>query len=226
MHTARYDIYAVIHKGLRAFMSQTLTRVGRADWDEAEDRQVVLGQVRDLLHACAAHLEHEDAFLHPAMDARRPGSSAQTGSDHRGHERHIEDLERLARQLRECDNGARQAAGDTLYRALAAFVAENFEHMEVEERHNNAVLWSAYSDTELFALEQRLVAAVKPETMQMLLPWMLPYASPAQRLELLGGMRQGMPGEVFNGVLNMLRDLLLPREWAKLTTAMNLPACG
>lgn len=222
----RFDLYAVIHKGLRAFMSQTLTRVGRADWDEQDDRDAVLGQVRDLLNACAAHLEHEDDFIHPAMEARRPGSTTQTSSDHRGHERHIEEIGRLAQRVRQCDDGARQTAGDALYRAMAQFVAENFEHMEVEERYNNAVLWGAYTDEELLAIEQRLVAAVKPQTMQLLLPWMLPYASPGQRLAMLGGMQQGMPSEAFGGVLHMLRDLLLPREWNKLTTGLNLPACG
>lgn len=216
----RADLYAVIHKGLRAFMSQTLIRVGRADWEDAEDRGAVLGEVGDLLAACAAHLVHEDGFIHPAMEARRPGSTAQTAGDHRDHERHIDEIGRMVARVTGSANGARQQAGDDLYRALAHFVAENFEHMEIEERYNNAVLWSAYDDAELLELEQRLVASVKPEIMQMLLPWMLPYASPAQRAAMLGGMRQGMPGEVFQGVLEMLRGLLMPREWSKLTAAL------
>lgn len=218
----RADIYAVIHKGLRAFMSQTLIRVGRADWEDAEDRGTTLAQVRDLLASCAAHLDHEDGFIHPAMEERRPGSSAQTAGDHRDHLRHIEELGRMAARVGESANGARQQAGDELYRALAGFVAENFEHMEIEERYNNSVLWSAYTDVEIMGIEQRLVASVKPEMMQLLLPWMLPYASPVQRAEMLGGMRQGMPGEAFQGVMNMLRDLLLPREWNKLATTMQL----
>ena len=218
----RADIYAVIHKGLRAFMSQTLTRVGRVDWEDAEDRGTTLAQVQELLACCAAHLDHEDGFIHPAMEERRPGSSAQTTGDHRDHQHHIEEIGRLAARVNESANGARQQAGDELYRALAGFVAENFEHMEIEERYNNAVLWSAYTDAEIMGVEQRLVASVKPEMMQLLLPWMLPYASPAQRAEMLGGMRQGMPGEAFQGVLNMLRDLLLPREWNKLATTMQL----
>lgn len=217
----RFDIYAVIHKGLRAFMGQTLVRVGRVDWDEPEDRAAAIAQVDDLMTACAAHLEHEDAFIHPAMEACRAGASMQTAGDHRGHERHIEDMYRLSRRVAESAESERQCAGDALYRALAGFVAENFEHMEIEERYNNAVLWSGYTDAELLGLEQRLVASVKPEIMQLLLPWMLPYASPSQRADMLGGMRQGMPREAFDGVLNMLRDLLMPREWMKLSALIN-----
>lgn len=219
---SRFDIYAVIHKGLRAFMSHALTRVGRADWEDDEERAGTLNEVRELLAACSAHLDHEDRFIHPAMEARRPGSTAQTEGDHRGHERGIEELACLARRVEESDNGARDQAGEELYRALAHFVAENFEHMAVEERYNNAVLWACYSDAEIVAIEQRLVAAVKPETMQLLLPWMLPNANPGQRVALLGGMRHGMPREVFDGVMNMLRDLLMPREWIKLRSALKL----
>ena len=35
------------------------------------------------------------------------------------------------------------------YRRLSRFVAENFEHMLVEETRHNAALWELYTDAEL-----------------------------------------------------------------------------
>ena len=34
---ARFDMYALVHKGLRAFMSDTVSLVGRTDWSDERD---------------------------------------------------------------------------------------------------------------------------------------------------------------------------------------------
>jgi hypothetical protein len=57
-------------------------------------------------------------------------------------------------------------------------VAEQFQHMEVEESRHNERLWAHYSDAELEALHGRLVAHVTPQAMAEVLRWMLPALSP------------------------------------------------
>ena len=44
-------------------------------------------------------------------------------------------------------------------RQLALFVAENLHHMQIEETTHNDLLWESYSDAEIQANEQRLVAS-------------------------------------------------------------------
>jgi hypothetical protein len=56
-----------------------------------------------------------------------------------------------------------------LYRHPARFVAENFEHMQVEETVHNEALWAHYTDAELKALHDRLRASIPPAEM-MLVP--------------------------------------------------------
>ncbi len=72
----RVDIYRGIHKAVRAFMCDTLTMVGQLDIDDDADVTATVAQVRGLAAFCADHLAHENQFIHPAMEARRPGSSA------------------------------------------------------------------------------------------------------------------------------------------------------
>src|SRR5689334_8311155 len=92
----RYDIYAFVHKGLRCQLSHTLSEIGRLDVEDAEDVTAKLGALRGLLATCKSHLEHEDAFVHRAMHARRPGSASNTAADHVEHLHALAELEQLA----------------------------------------------------------------------------------------------------------------------------------
>ncbi|MDM4772525.1 hemerythrin domain-containing protein [Solimonas sp. SE-A11] len=219
----RYNIYSVIHKGLRAWMADTLQTLGRADWLDAEDSGTALGELRALLAVCRTHLAHENDFIHPAMEARRPGSSGQTGADHGEHIHAVDTLLARADALEATRGPRRLELGHALYLALAMFVAENHEHMDIEEVRNNAALWSAYSDAEIHAIEQALVATIPPPEMMLTLRWMLPSASHGERCGMLMGMRAGAPAEVFAGVLGMLQPLLSARDWARLQDALTQP---
>ena len=222
--TPRHDMYAGVHKGLRAFMGDTLAVVGRMDPADEHDVAAALGQARSLLAICASHLEHENRFVHAAMEARRPGSSARTGEDHVGHEEAIDELTAEIGAFQRATGAARTAAAHRLYLRLAAFVAENLAHMHVEETANNAVLWACYTDDELLAIEHMLVAAIPPQKMGAFLRWMLPSISHAERVAMLSGMRQGAPAEAFAGVLALTRANVSTRDWAKLAAALDVAA--
>jgi hypothetical protein len=213
--SARYDIYAEIHKALRAFMCDTLVRLGSLDPRDMLEAASVLGQTRELLGLCRAHLEHEDRFVHPAMEARCPGSSAGTGEDHVGHDESIRALESALEAASGAGPG-RAAALRGLYRDLARFVGENLEHMAEEERANNAVLWEHYSDAELVAIERELVASVGPEEMRLVLSWMLPALNPAERAGKLSSIRAVVPEPAYRQVLGLAQARLPERAWRRL----------
>ena len=221
---ARVNHYAGVHKGLRLFMGETLAAVGRTDPADATEVAATLAQVRDLLAVCASHLAHENHFIHAAMEARRPGSSAHTADDHVGHEASIAAL-RAAVEAVEVAPGERRTAGlSRLYAGLARFVAENLEHMQVEETHNMAVLWDAYDDDELEALVQTLLASIPPQESMMFNRWILAGVSHPERVGMLTSMRAGAPAEVFAAVLDLARATLAQRDWAKLARALDVPA--
>ena len=213
----RHDLYAFIHKGLRAFMAHTLVRVGRMDPHDPAEVAEVSAEVRALMDICAGHVEHENTVVHRAMEARRPGSSQGIADDHVAHARTIGELRAMVDAVPGDDAAAR-----ALYRALNAFVAHNLEHMAVEESEHNAVLWETHSDEELRALEHEIHAGITPGQMQVGLRWMLPHMNPGERAAMLRGMRQGAPAEVFEGVLGLVRPLLGGRDRRKLTLALGL----
>jgi hemerythrin-like domain-containing protein len=211
----RYDIYAFIHKGLRAFMAHVLVRVGRMDPNDSAEVAEVRDELGALLDLCTKHVHHENTVVHAAMESRRPGSSSRIADEHVEHLRSIDELRALMGKVDGND-----AAAHALYRALGAFVAHNYEHMEQEETAHNAVLWATHTDEEIRALEHRIVSSHKPEEMSRALRWMLPHMNPSERAAMLGGMRANAPAEVFEGVLGLIRPLLGGRDWRKLSVAL------
>jgi hemerythrin-like domain-containing protein len=216
----RVDLYAAIHKALRLFMGDTLARVGRLDTDDATEVAATLADVTALLDACSQHVAKENKFVHTAIEARRPGISARVADEHGDHLEAIAALEAEAASLRALPTAA---AAHRFYRHLSVFVAENFEHMNLEETEHNAALWAAYSDGELMEIHQRILASIEPAAMASVLRWMVPAISPAERAAMLGGMQQQMPPEAMRGVLELVRPHLDDSAWTKLARALRVP---
>ncbi len=212
----RRDLYAGIRKALRLFMSRTMCEVGSTDPADRAAVAAALDQVERLMALCEVHLTHEDEFIHPALERARAGATARVAADHVHHAEAIADVRELARHVAESPEANLGAALGRLYRTLALFVADNLHHMHVEETAHNALLWSAYTDAELDAIEGALLAAIPPAVKMGAMQWFLPALNAPERAGMLGGMREGMPPEAFRAVLDIAQRTLAPRDHARL----------
>ncbi len=219
----RFDMYTGIHKALRAVMADTLLALGRADVEDEGELAQSAQRVVELVEFCASHLRHENEHVHVAMEARSPGASAAVAHDHEEHLQHIARLSQAAGRLPGLPVADRPAAAQALYRELSLFIAENFQHMHVEETAHNAVLWARYTDAELIAVHDALVASIPPEEMMFVARWMVPFMNPAERAAVLADMRAKAPAPAFQAVLATVQPHLQPRDWAKLARALGLP---
>lgn len=221
--SSRVDIYAGVHKALRLMMTRALCDVGSTDPGDADEVAATLRRVGRLLDLCELHLKDENEFVHPALERAQPGSAARIAAEHNHHAESIADLRDLAALAASCHGTPRAAALGRLYRALALFVADNLQHMHVEETAHNALLWAHYSDIELEAVHHAIVQSIPPQTMAEALHWFFPALAAPERAGMLAGMRQGMPPEAFLGVLEIARATLAPQDHAKLCRALDLP---
>jgi len=219
---ARLDLYAPIHKALRAWMFDTLVSLGRVDGQDQEAMAAALGKVEALLVMCGQHLQHENDFMHPALARAGRHAAAQASSDHEGHVREIAHLQASVRKVRDVQGQAFTPALMSLYQALALFVAENLQHMHMEETAHNEALWATHTDAELNDLHDRLVQSIPPEEMVGVLRWMLPSISHAERVGMLQDMRGKMPHQVFEGVLQLAREVLPIHDWAALCRTLGI----
>jgi iron-sulfur cluster repair protein YtfE (RIC family) len=219
----RMDMYAGIHKALRAMMADALLAVGRMDDDDELELAQATQRVVELLDFCASHLRHENEFVHAAIEARAPGASAAIAHEHEEHGRHILALREAVEELRASPRQQRPGRAQDLYRALALFVAGNFQHMHVEETAHNAVLWARYTDAELAAIHNALVASIPPAEMMFVLRWMVPFMNLAERTAVLADMKAHAPAPAFDAVLGTVRPHMDAGEWAKLARSLSLP---
>ncbi|HMO48417.1 MAG TPA: hypothetical protein PKB14_20630 [Rubrivivax sp.] len=218
----RLNLYAPIHKALRSMMSDTLVRIGRLDADDAEDLRQGLAQFDALLALCESHVQHENDFVHPAIEARRPTGSLRIAHEHDEHLQSIAELRGEAATLRAAPAELRAALALRLYRHLALFVAANFQHMHIEETAHNAALWAHYSDDELMQLHGRLTASIGAREMLEVARWMVPALSPAERAAVVGGMQAEAPPEAFLGLLLQIRPRLDACGWNKLARSVGV----
>ena len=216
----RLNLYAPIHKALRAFMADTLLAVGRMDVHDDLERAQTCHRVLELLEFCQSHLGHENRFIHAAMEARAPGTSQRLGHEHEEHERDIARLAAGATALLSAGGERRDALAYALYGELAVFVGHNHAHMHIEETEHNAVLWAHYSDAELADIHGALVASIPPQENMLVMRWMVPFLPPAERAALLADVQAHAPAPVLAAVLDVARPHLTQMEWAKLERAL------
>lgn len=219
----RMDMYSGIHKAVRACMADTLVALGRVDVDDLAELEAGIARVTALMDFCESHLRHENEHVHRAIEARAPGAAEAVAHDHEEHAAHIARLRELARLLQQGRPAVRPAAAQQLYRELSLFVAENLRHMHVEETAHNAVLWARYTDAELVAIHDALVASIPPEEMMGISRWMLPAMNPAERLMLLADIQSKVPPEALQAMLDVVRPHLDEREWAHVCRGLGLP---
>ncbi|HOW50061.1 MAG TPA: hemerythrin domain-containing protein [Rubrivivax sp.] len=219
----RYDLYAGIHKALRLLMTRTLTTLGATDPGDAAEAAASLERLDGLLDLCELHLHDENTYVHPALERAQPGASARIAAEHLHHREAIADLRDLAALAAHSVHAARAAALARLYHALALFVADNLQHMHVEETVHNALLWAAYSDAELAAIEQAIVASIPAPAMAAVLHGFIPALNAPERAGMLAGMRDAMPPEVFAGVLGIAERTLAAADFAKLQRDLGVP---
>lgn len=216
----RYNIYTIVHKALRAFMTDTLQKIGRMDPADDGECAAAVAQLRHLLSMCTSHLEHENEFVHTAIERAFPGRAARTAAEHEQHETEIAALRQDIARLESTPAEQRPQAVHALYLHLSGFVAENLIHMNVEETQNHAALVAAYDDSEVMAIEHALVASLSPQEKFATLSWMIPYANASERAYLLGGMQRNAPPEAFQAALGLARDNLSQRDFFKLERAL------
>jgi hypothetical protein len=220
----RMDMYRMIHKTLRKQMFDTVYALGRADVADDLEFHAALDLVNALAETCEQHLQKENNYVHPAMEARSPGSTRQILDEHFEHIEEIDFIRNEVARIRNVAHEARAAETHRLYLHLTHFVADNLTHMRFEELEHNAVLWAKYSDAELIAIEQRIIASVAPEEMMGILAVAIPAQSHPERAAMLGGMKQSeMPRQAFEAVVQIAREALATRDWDKLARAIGEP---
>lgn len=200
MYVPRVDFYGPVHKGLRWALARVLARIGSTSPGSKTDVVVVLAEIDELLVAIGSHISHEEHFIHPAIEARRPGATKDLETQHADHEGSAQGIRVLLDAIRTGSPDTRPALWRALYLRFADFTAENIRHMAEEEEVIQPLLEDLYGAEELDELHDRLLASIAPEEMAVFARFMLPANDFDFRVKMLSDARAAMPLSSFVGM--------------------------
>src|SRR5262249_33569701 len=168
--------------------------------------------VRSVVELLVSHAEHEDAVIQPVLEAQLPALAAQIATDHPHIEAQIEEIRDLADAAVDAADGDVRNDVFRLYIELASFTSVYLAHQDFEERDVMPALERTIGFEGVLALHQAIVGSIPPDEMAKTLPLMLRAMNIDDRTEVLGGMQQHAPAEVFTGVWNLAKSALDPAD--------------
>lgn len=205
---ARHDPYLSAHRAVRDCLHTALAALGRVDVDDASAQQSALDGVASALDLAQCIETQEERILHPVLDAVCPELTRHAAADHVASRLAADALRGdLARLHRGLPMPERRAALRTLEAGFARYCADALCHAERERAAHNPVLWQHLSDACLQHLQYRLQAEAPLSQRCTLCAWMVRSAPAAERPGLLFALRERVPAEAYDMLLDQLQPL-------------------
>ena len=216
------DLYRDIHKGIRALLFDIVTTAGSLDPADDAGKAALVQQGSDVARVLVSHAEHEDTAVQPTLEQVLPELAERIAADHETIEARIAGLDVLLGEVVAATGDARRHALFRAYVELASFTAAYLEHQDVEERTVMPALEQAIGVEAVLGIHQAIIGAIPPAEMAESLAFMLPAMNIDDRADLLGGMREGAPAEVFAGVWGLAGTVLTSADHAALAGRLGL----
>jgi hypothetical protein len=195
----RYNIFYQIHKALRAMLYHTATELQRTDFNNQEEAEAALADIKTVVDLFDKHAYHEDNLVFSAVQQYEPSVVDSFEQEH------VKDHE-LSEKLRtltviysslEKDEEKIQL-GSAIRKSFVEFLAFNLEHMAKEEDIINNLLWRYYSDEQIHSIEQQIISVQTPEATALVWKWMLLGLSNREIAGWLRIVEKNAPEFVFN----------------------------
>lgn len=217
----RYNIFNLIHKGLRAALYQTALQLQQTDFTVDEESEQALNKVREIVMLFDGHAHKEDAFILPAINEYEPSVVATFNSEH------VED-EKLGKELNEAVQKVETSstlleklvAGKELNEAFVRFTVFNLTHMAKEEDILNTILWRYYSDDEIKAIGREISKNVEPWMQDFYATWMLRGINNTEAITWMKAIERGVPAVVFQTLLQKAEQELTEQRFRKITMSL------
>jgi iron-sulfur cluster repair protein YtfE (RIC family) len=215
VHLVTCDLYRDVHKGIRAELFSLTEEAGRLDPDDRSDRAALAAHLHAVVDLLVGHARHEEN-IQPTLEEHLPRLAEQVASDHTGLETRLHDLVAFADTMVNARRGSPRPTVHRLYLELATFTKTYLEHQDVEERVVMPALESALGADVLTDIHQEIIASISPERLARYLAVMLPAMNVDDRAELLGGMQEHAPSEVFQDIWSLTGSVLTQADLASL----------
>lgn len=213
------DLYRDVHKGIRNGLFSLCERAGSVDPADDAEFGLIAADTRWMFELLDAHAAHEDDAIGPALRDLDESLDELVRREHAALESAMRSIVDLQHAIDGTQNG-RTVLMRRWYLALASFTSTYLAHEATEELQVSPVLFTGLGPDGVRQLEGAIVGSIQPDHFVGYLQLILPATNPSERAELIGGIRQAAPPEVFTATMGIARDVLAPADHQRLVTAL------
>lgn len=214
---SRYNIFYMVHKGLRALLYETALLIQQTDFTNEEESAQVLEQIEEVLTLFTKHAHTEDTLVFAAIQHCEPAIVDELEKEHgKDHELGLRLSGLVTVFSNSVNEDSKLEAAAALNKAFSEFLVFNIEHMAKEEDIINKALWKHYTDEQLHAITQHIVTIMPPQTMALFSKWMMRGLSNNEISGWLKEVKNTAPDFVFNSLLNTAINQLAEYRWQQI----------
>lgn len=214
---ARFNMFNQIHKALRALLYDTSLVLQQTWFGDTDEADITLEKVRLVVDIFDKHAKHEDNYVLPAIQQYEPSLVDTFEMEHIKDHQLTEQLRGLLTVYNLAQKSqVKQETGHAIILAFQEFMIFNLQHMAKEEAVLNKVLWRYYSDEELLAINQTIIAGIPAEEMALSSAWMMKGLSNNEISGWLKAVEKTAPQVVFNNLFSIAEKNLPHDRFRKL----------
>ncbi len=209
----RHNLFEFPHKSFRFMWMEVVSVAGTANSGDDASLAQLQAKVDFAVDAYAHHNHDESSWFAPKLAEIDRDLAARWVSEHAEHEHVLQSLKDRVRAIRaEPDAASRSAKLKDFYRFVCRFLADDLDHMAMEQEAIMTAFQGAFTDEQLRALEGQFIAErIDPAYMQSLTPLFLRACNIDERTQLLSLVQKQVPSpEAFRGLLDGLVAGIVP----------------
>jgi len=206
----RYNVFLMVHKGLRAMLYDTSLSLQHTDFAHASERPQSLEKLALVLDIFDAHAGHEDKYVFSLLESCAADLMNEMEAEHVTDHALSAGIRKLIADFTTAATPAEKYnIGYSICRMYNDFIAFNLTHLNKEETVVNEALWSNYTDLDIIQANQRLISSLSPEEVKRNAIWMIRSCSNGEIIGWINAIKKDIPAPVL-GLLMQLIEQELP----------------
>jgi hypothetical protein len=219
----RFNVFLLIHKGLRAYMYDVSAGLQHTDFANATGFPHSLEKLGQLLEVFDKHAHHEDNYIFSMLANCNPQLREEMEQEHvTDHALSTALRDLMAAYATATDSKEKGAIGSRICYTYNDFIAFNLTHLNKEEIVVNESLWKHYTDADILEANMRMLSTLSAEDMKTSAVWMMRgcnnteingwlsnvkrQAPPAVLAMLLGIAEQELPAQRFEAIQSSVME--------------------
>lgn len=213
----RYNIFNQLHKGLEALLYDTAIMIQQTSFCRPAEGKITIGKIEQLLYLFSEHALLEDRCLLPVLRPFDEMAIRTLEKDHQNGRLLLARLKGLMQTYEQAVSGDEKLQlGKSIGIDFRELLVGALKHMSLEEEILNNILWARFSDQEIFAMEQDIIAQIPEDEIHLYSYWMIRGMNNHEIIAWLKTIEKTAAGPVFQVLFTMAENELSAIRWQKI----------